>query len=330
MEINKKRQKEWNTVLLMIEIYCRGNHKNKHALKEKGCLCNECKELSEYVHERITKCPLMKEKTFCSMCHVHCYKKEYREQIRKVMRYSGVRMLKYHPILALKHVVLTLSQKIKFSNKNSSTLKASGCPCAKYRWLCSVLFTLLIICLILALPVWSFQIEGTVESSSIESSVSVVTVTTKKCPLKKDEKKTIQKKENTISKEIEKPQEEKQEEPSSQNENASISENISNETSLSDSDKQGIANYKSYALGRIASKKTYPLSARSQGQQGKVKARIVINPDGTLQSAEIIQKCEFESLNEACLDAIKRASPFKKMSVAFPMTLTFVMDFSLN
>jgi hypothetical protein len=31
--------------------------------------------------------------------------------IRKVMRYAGPRMLLYHPVLAIKHAVITLKQK---------------------------------------------------------------------------------------------------------------------------------------------------------------------------------------------------------------------------
>ena len=219
----------------------------------------------------------------------------------------------------------------KTTYKKNSLLEAAGCPCTRIRWICAACCTLFTICLILALPVWNFQIEDSVESSSLESSVSVVTVTTKKSLIKKIDKKANKKNENTIAREKEETQEESNEEPYSAEENASISDNISDEPVLSDSDKKGIASYKAYALGRIASKKTYPFSARSQGQEGKVRARIVINTDGTLQSAEIIQKCEYEALNEACLDAIKKSAPFKKMSVApFPMTLTFVMDFSLN
>ena len=53
----------------------------------------------------------METKTFCSACKVHCYSKENKEKIRKVMRYAGPRMLLYHPVLAIKHAVITLKQK---------------------------------------------------------------------------------------------------------------------------------------------------------------------------------------------------------------------------
>ena len=47
----------------------------------------------------------MENKTFCSNCKVHCYKPDMREQIRRVMRYSGPRMIKTHPILAIRHLI---------------------------------------------------------------------------------------------------------------------------------------------------------------------------------------------------------------------------------
>ena len=64
---------------------------------------------------------------------------------------------------------------------------------------------------------------------------------------------------------------------------------------------------------------------------GKVRVRIVINPDGSVAETEILEKCEHEVLNEACLDAIKKSAPFKKMKKSQnAITLTFVMDFSLK
>jgi len=95
--------------------------------------------------------------------------------------------------------------------------------------------------------------------------------------------------------------------------------------------QKAVATYKSYALGRIASKKTYPYAARSNGLEGKVRARAVINPDGTLADAVILTPCEYELLNTACLAAIKKAAPFKKMSAGMGvLTVSFVMDFSLH
>jgi hypothetical protein len=44
-------------------------------------------------------------KTFCSNCNVHCYKPEMREKIREVMRFSDPRMIFYHPIMAIRHLI---------------------------------------------------------------------------------------------------------------------------------------------------------------------------------------------------------------------------------
>lgn len=104
MDINKKREDEKEMVSLMIRLYCRKNHKTKE-------LCSECAELDRYARERSDRCPFMENKTFCSNCKVHCYKPEMREKIRKVMRFSGPRMMLYHPVMAIKHLILSKKSK---------------------------------------------------------------------------------------------------------------------------------------------------------------------------------------------------------------------------
>jgi len=111
-QIEEKRENEKKVCDLMIQIFCSKNHKT-HSLKKIENLCSECKELSDYVHLRVSKCPFMETKTFCAMCRVHCYKPQMKEKIKIVMRFSGPRMLFYHPILAIKHLILTIKEKIK-------------------------------------------------------------------------------------------------------------------------------------------------------------------------------------------------------------------------
>jgi len=98
--LDKKRADEKLLVSEMIALYCRKQHGTA-----KGTLCPECRQLHDYALARIEKCPFMETKTFCSNCRVHCYKPEMREKIREVMRFSGPRMLFYHPIPALRHVI---------------------------------------------------------------------------------------------------------------------------------------------------------------------------------------------------------------------------------
>lgn len=94
-----KREGKKRTVATMIKIYCRGN---KHS--RVGILCPSCDEILQYSIQRIDHCPVMEAKSFCSSCAVHCYKEEMRTRIRTVMRYSGPRMMLYHPIMALHHL----------------------------------------------------------------------------------------------------------------------------------------------------------------------------------------------------------------------------------
>lgn len=104
-DIQSKREREKLIVSQMIALYCRKQH------KEKGELCADCTELQEYARLRSDKCPFMETKTFCSNCKVHCYKPEMREKIRRVMGFAGPRMIFYHPILAIRHVIESKKEK---------------------------------------------------------------------------------------------------------------------------------------------------------------------------------------------------------------------------
>lgn len=95
---------ESKTIGLMISLFCRKNH-------GANGLCPECQELTTYALERVAQCPYKENKPVCSKCSVHCYRKEFREKIRRVMRYSGPRMLLYHPILAIHHLYRMITVK---------------------------------------------------------------------------------------------------------------------------------------------------------------------------------------------------------------------------
>ena len=107
LKIEKKRKKEQLVVSEMIALYCR----KKHGMASKGELCPECKKLCEYAQARSEHCPFMEEKTFCANCRVHCYKPDMRECIREVMRFSGPRMIWYHPGMALWHLISSKYEK---------------------------------------------------------------------------------------------------------------------------------------------------------------------------------------------------------------------------
>ncbi len=114
---------EKRTVRHMIELWCRKNHGGK-ACCEMGSrgsgqvsqggsgegshggpgLCGECRELLEYSLARLEHCKFGNAKTKCHKCPVHCYRPDMREKIRTVMRFSGPRMLLYHPLEALRYL----------------------------------------------------------------------------------------------------------------------------------------------------------------------------------------------------------------------------------
>lgn len=112
--IIKKIDKEKEIIKLMISMYCNKHCKNKRRvpyMDDKTVLCTECMELLDYSNERISKCPFIKTKTFCSNCKIHCYQQNKREEIKKVMRYSGPKLILHHPIMLISHIIKSKREK---------------------------------------------------------------------------------------------------------------------------------------------------------------------------------------------------------------------------
>lgn len=112
-KVERKRQREKETVGLMIRLYCRKNHGGRS-------LCPECQQLHDYAMLRSDKCPFMETKTFCSNCKVHCYRNDMREKIRIVMGFSGPRMVFYHPVMAIRHLIESKREKRRLERRNES------------------------------------------------------------------------------------------------------------------------------------------------------------------------------------------------------------------
>ena len=98
--IPKKIQNEQKVVQIMINKYCQGNHE-----ANKLGLCDSCINLLDYCNQRLLKCVFAEKKPFCSKCPIHCYKRDMREEIKAVMKYSGPKMIFSHPILAIGHLL---------------------------------------------------------------------------------------------------------------------------------------------------------------------------------------------------------------------------------
>ena len=104
-----KIAQEKRVVERMIRLYCRKYEGNAQ-------LCDECKALLEYAHQRLSLCKFGDGKPTCRLCPIHCYRPDMRKQMQQVMRYAGPRMLLYHPKDALIH--LWSEMKNKLSNKS--------------------------------------------------------------------------------------------------------------------------------------------------------------------------------------------------------------------
>ena len=102
VSMNKRKEIEKKTLYTMVEIYCR-QHTNSE-------LCNDPNILLEYAYNRLDKCRFRDEKgkkPRCAKCPIGgCYKPVMKDKIEAVMRYSGPRMMLYHPILAILHFIL--------------------------------------------------------------------------------------------------------------------------------------------------------------------------------------------------------------------------------
>ena len=85
---DERKQKEFATLSRFVEVFCNKNHGT--AREE---LCGECKELLDYGRKRLEMCPY-DPKPKCRDCPTHCYRKEYRDRVRKVMKFSGMYFVK--------------------------------------------------------------------------------------------------------------------------------------------------------------------------------------------------------------------------------------------
>ncbi len=83
----------------MLHLYCRDLHGTR------GELCADCRELLEYAGARLDRCRYRENKPTCAQCPTHCYKPGMRTRVTAVMRYSGPRMLRRNPLLAMRHLL---------------------------------------------------------------------------------------------------------------------------------------------------------------------------------------------------------------------------------
>ena len=101
--MSNRVEEEKVTVALMVRMYCRHKEGNRD-------LCPECSELLGYALMRLDQCKFGGSKPTCRKCPVHCYNGVMRDRIRKVMRWAGPRMMLYHPIAAVRHLLREINE----------------------------------------------------------------------------------------------------------------------------------------------------------------------------------------------------------------------------
>ena len=99
MNQDRRIAREKETVESMMRVYCADHHGGT------ASLCDACRELLDYAHNRLDTCPFQDAKPACNHCQVHCYSRLMRDRVKAVMRYAGPRMLFRHPLLSFYHLL---------------------------------------------------------------------------------------------------------------------------------------------------------------------------------------------------------------------------------
>lgn len=97
---------EEKDLVFMINYYCKRNHASKYP-------CEDCLILIEYAKKRLSLCTFKDKKPVCAGCRTHCYSKEYKEKIKRVMRFSGPRMVFVKPGIVLRHLIRMIAFRLK-------------------------------------------------------------------------------------------------------------------------------------------------------------------------------------------------------------------------
>jgi hypothetical protein len=106
MKKEDKIKKDIRILLNFIKIYCLNNHNGEekgyinihgkmagYVAKDGIQLCKGCRKLLLHAIAKRIYCPF-DPKPACKKCPSYCYAPYYREAIKKVMRYSGLYLIK--------------------------------------------------------------------------------------------------------------------------------------------------------------------------------------------------------------------------------------------
>jgi hypothetical protein len=115
--VNGKKEKDIRTLGLFVQVYCRQRHDgtrdtfeyrhldSARCLPEGLLLCARCRDLLTHGITKLLLC-LYDPKPMCKKCATQCYHPGYREEIRGVMRFSGMYLIKHGRLDLLAHYFL--------------------------------------------------------------------------------------------------------------------------------------------------------------------------------------------------------------------------------
>lgn len=98
--LNRSQKKDIKLLGKFVEVYCTGKHSDVESVSVTlpdglgdRVLCPECAKFLEYAILKRIKCPLEDEKPSCKHCRIHCYDTAHREKVRKIMSYTGRKLM---------------------------------------------------------------------------------------------------------------------------------------------------------------------------------------------------------------------------------------------
>jgi protein TonB len=96
------------------------------------------------------------------------------------------------------------------------------------------------------------------------------------------------------------------------------------------SGNSNFANYIGKVRAKLARTKRYPPSARREKAQGTVTVRFVVSADGGASGVSIVRSSGFAVLDEAAIDAVRRAAPFPDTPDGTSEPFVIPIDYSLR
>ena len=114
--LNDKKEKDLKVLGNFISIFCREKHSGetkdiflvkdarlRQALGDQELiLCPDCPRLLNHGTAKLLLCSY-DPKPMCKNCQTHCYAPGYREQIREVMKFSGLYLVKHGRVGLIAH-----------------------------------------------------------------------------------------------------------------------------------------------------------------------------------------------------------------------------------